>query len=315
MPRGSGAAGAELSALSLRFIDVEEEARYRATQAHADLRMARIALVVAAAANAVFALVDQWALPEGNVPIMLALRFGVMTPGILLAFGLTYVDFLQGRRQLLLGTMMLGFAATYGAILTPLDAPLLYIGGFAFVVLAIYTALPFDFVSGSVTAWLSTLVFAVIVGATVGLTPALLVILAGEMLAANIVGALALYRTERFRRLAYVRLEALAAERGNVHDLLVRILPRSVAERLTSGESLVVDYVADSTVLFADLVGFTRIAAETPPEQTLEFLNQVFSGIDRMVEHHGLEKIKTIGDAYMVAGGLTNNDRAMPESW
>ena len=129
VPRGASKTGAKLSPLRLRFTDAGEEARYRAAQAHADLRMARITLVVAAAANAAFALVDQWALPEGNAPIMLALRFGVMTPGIVLAFGLSYVRTLAVHRQLILGALMLGFAAAYGAIVTPLDAPLLYIGG------------------------------------------------------------------------------------------------------------------------------------------------------------------------------------------
>ncbi len=86
--------------------------------------------------------------------------------------------------------------------------------------------------------------------------------------------------------------------------LLLNILPQSIAERLKEGERNIVDSFPDATILFCDLVGFTPLAAQTNPDELVEFLNVVFSGIDQLVEKYGLEKIKTIGDAYMVAGGV-----------
>lgn len=87
-------------------------------------------------------------------------------------------------------------------------------------------------------------------------------------------------------------------------NLLTNILPLSVATRLKQGESNIVDGFQSVTILFADLVGFTRACAGAKPENILTMLNQIFSAFDELVEKYDLEKIKTIGDAYMVVGGL-----------
>ncbi|MCF6314488.1 MAG: response regulator [Verrucomicrobiales bacterium] len=86
--------------------------------------------------------------------------------------------------------------------------------------------------------------------------------------------------------------------------LLLNILPRSIAERLKASERNIVDSFPEATILFCDLVGFTPLAAQTTPGQLVEFLNGIFSAMDQLVEKYGLEKIKTIGDAYMLAGGV-----------
>ncbi len=86
--------------------------------------------------------------------------------------------------------------------------------------------------------------------------------------------------------------------------LLLNILPRPIADRLKREPSAIADAYADVTVLFADIVDFTRLSAGTTPRQLVELLDDVFSEFDRLAERHGLEKIKTIGDAYMVVGGL-----------
>ncbi|NWG30350.1 MAG: adenylate/guanylate cyclase domain-containing protein [Rhodocyclaceae bacterium] len=88
--------------------------------------------------------------------------------------------------------------------------------------------------------------------------------------------------------------------------LLLNILPAPVAERLKHGEANIADGFPDATVMFADLVDFTRIASNMPPEQVFGMLNGIFSAFDDLCERYGLEKIKTIGDAYMAAGGLTH---------
>lgn len=96
---------------------------------------------------------------------------------------------------------------------------------------------------------------------------------------------------------------ALRREHQRSEDLLLNILPGSIATRLKRGES-VADAFDDVTVLFADISSFTPMAAGTPPQKLVEILNDIFSAFDAMAERHGLEKIKTIGDAYMVAGGI-----------
>lgn len=87
-------------------------------------------------------------------------------------------------------------------------------------------------------------------------------------------------------------------------ELLLNILPASIAERLRSGEAVIADRFDELTVLFADCVGFTEMSSRLPPAQVVDQLNRVFSSFDSLVDRYGLEKIKTIGDAYMVAGGL-----------
>jgi len=99
-------------------------------------------------------------------------------------------------------------------------------------------------------------------------------------------------------------LKEIQAERAKSDQLLLNVLPKAIADRLKSGEATIVDSVTDATVLFADIVGFTRIAAELSPGRTVALLNEIFSRFDRMVEEMGVEKIKTIGDAYMVVGGV-----------
>ena len=102
------------------------------------------------------------------------------------------------------------------------------------------------------------------------------------------------------------RAEAeLDAERMKSDALLHRVLPSSIATRLkANGISAVSQRVADASVLFADIVGFTSFSEQTEPEIVVETLNEMYSEFDRLVTKHRLEKIKMIGDAYMVAGGV-----------
>ena len=101
-------------------------------------------------------------------------------------------------------------------------------------------------------------------------------------------------------------LERIKQEQGKSDQLLLSILPDAIATRLKSGERNIVDEVAAATVMFIDIVGFTAIAAETKPDTTVSLLNKLFSSFDSLVDVHGLEKIKTIGDAYMAVAGVPN---------
>jgi class 3 adenylate cyclase len=97
---------------------------------------------------------------------------------------------------------------------------------------------------------------------------------------------------------------ALRLEQERSERLLLHVLPASIAARLKAGEGVIADAFPEVTVLFADLVDFTRRSQRTSPAQVVQALNELFSVFDRLAQRHGLEKIKTIGDAYMVAGGL-----------
>ncbi|WP_313654397.1 transporter substrate-binding protein [Planktothrix agardhii] len=99
-------------------------------------------------------------------------------------------------------------------------------------------------------------------------------------------------------------LEALQAEREKSERLLLNILPPSIAEQLKQNQHSIAERFEQATIMFADIVDFTGFSARISPSELVNFLNQVFSAFDELAEKHHLEKIKTIGDSYMVAGGL-----------
>lgn len=96
---------------------------------------------------------------------------------------------------------------------------------------------------------------------------------------------------------------AIERERSDVTTkILHQVLPPSIADRLIKGEK-VADYFSQISILFADIVGFTPIASKMPARKVLAFLNYVFGEFDIIIEKHGCEKIKTIGDGYMAVAG------------
>jgi class 3 adenylate cyclase len=106
------------------------------------------------------------------------------------------------------------------------------------------------------------------------------------------------------------QFKLLQEEQQKSERLLLNILPGPIAQRLKEQHATIADGFSDVTVMFADIINFTRLSEEMPPKFMVTLLNEVFSHFDLLAEKFGLEKIKTIGDAYMVAGGLDEHHRA-----
>ena len=126
------------------------------------------------------------------------------------------------------------------------------------------------------------------------------------MLALNVVGTgavaftvLATFATQRNEALT-----ALRAEQEQSEALLTNVLPSSIAERLKATTGSIADHVESVSILFADVVNFTPLAQRLSPAEVVGTLDRLFSHFDTLVERHGLEKIKTIGDCYMAAAGV-----------
>ena len=116
---------------------------------------------------------------------------------------------------------------------------------------------------------------------------------------------------KRLKDLDAVRLQQLQEEKQllemeqmKTEKLMLNILPRSIAERLKRGEKNIAGSYPESTILFSDMVGFTKMSSEISASDLVELLNDLFTRFDKRAELLGLEKIKTIGDAYMAVGGL-----------
>jgi class 3 adenylate cyclase len=130
-----------------------------------------------------------------------------------------------------------------------------------------------------------------------------------NLVAFAVIGTAAAYVLERFARVLFLRERQLDRERERGDHLLRNILPEAIIGRLKTsdprtGTRHIAQCYPDVTVLFADLVGFTEQAASTDPEELVTALDDVFSRFDQLADRFGLEKIKTIGDAYMAAAGV-----------
>jgi adenylate cyclase len=105
-----------------------------------------------------------------------------------------------------------------------------------------------------------------------------------------------------FVLLRYTDLRRLAAE-ARADELLTNAIPASIAARLRRGEQRIAESYPDTSIVFADIVGSTSWAHETSPDKVVDLLDDLFTRFDDLAERHGLEKIKTIGDAYMAVAG------------
>lgn len=103
------------------------------------------------------------------------------------------------------------------------------------------------------------------------------------------------------KELAY---HLLRIEQDRLEGLLLNVLPREIAARLKGGEQVIADHHPSVSILFADLVGFTPLTNVLSPNEMVELLNEIYSHFDSLIENYGVEKIRTIGDNYLVAAGL-----------
>ncbi len=125
---------------------------------------------------------------------------------------------------------------------------------------------------------------------------------------ANCGGMLICYQMDVSARREFTAMRLLGEERARSERLLLNILPAPIAERLKTSEESIAEHSDGVTVLFADIVGFTPLSARKTPQELVALLNRIFSEFDALADAHGLEKIKTIGDAYMAVAGL-------PQPW
>lgn len=285
------------------FHDSAEESRFRTSRAAAELRDTRSTLLLFIAVSSSFAPLDVWLFPE-DLTRLLLLRLGLVNAVLVAALALTFVPWLARRTALLTFAVTIFYVVFYALFTDIADAPPLYISGVVMLFFGIYAIAPLRYAVAVCLGWSGAAIFIGLAAGLGLLSVPHLAILAGEIVAVNAIGMFTLYRLERLRRLEFRNLNEIAAERSRYHDLLVRILPATIAERMRTGEQHIADHFDEVSVLFTDIVGFTRISVALKPDEVVNLLERVFAAFDVLVEKHGLEKIKTVGDAFLVAAGL-----------
>lgn len=235
---------------------------------------------------------------------MLVVR-GVVTAVLLAVLALTWHPaFLR------IGPHLLGFAglaATWAMLALMLAMPTSYRGiyhpGVGLAVLATFTMFRHH--------WRVALAYSLLyvasyfaAAAAAGIDREVVLTAAFFLASTLLLGAVAGWAIERFARKEFLGRRALEAERARSERLLRNILPDPVAERLKSEPGPIADAFQSVAVLFADIVDFSGISTRLSPEELVGWLNEVFTAFDRIAARYGVEKIKTIGDAYMAVAGL-----------
>jgi adenylate cyclase len=133
------------------------------------------------------------------------------------------------------------------------------------------------------------------------------------IVATLISGSAVAYLLESLFRTQFLTDKQLNSERMRTNELIESLFPARIAERLKAGETCIAESHGEVSVLFSDLVGFTSLTKKLSPGQLVDVLSDYFSMLDQLTEKHEIEKIKTIGDAYMVVSGLTDEGRNTAE--
>ncbi|MES2355256.1 MAG: adenylate/guanylate cyclase domain-containing protein [Pseudomonadota bacterium] len=201
--------------------------------------------------------------------------------------------------QLVIGNFVGGGGITLWALMAPVGA-LVFLGAresvpwfLAYVVLTALSGF-FDFYVGDSGTSIPVRTAAVFLGVNFAAISAMLYFLIRHFVREN----------EQNRGILQAQHNLLRTEQDRSERLLLNILPGPIALRLKAEEKTIADGFADVTVMFADIVNFTKLSEELAPGEMVALLNEIFSAFDLLAEKYGMEKIKTIGDAYMAAGGL-----------
>ncbi|MBA2527788.1 MAG: hypothetical protein H0V18_18710, partial [Pyrinomonadaceae bacterium] len=293
---------APMNPITLRFSDPLER-DFTEDYFRKSLRHVRFAVLSGMFLYGVFGYMDVKLIPESKDEIWL-IRYGVVCP-FLLAFSLfTYHPLFRRHMQasLCLPILIPGVGLIAMMVISPKFGDYYY-PGLMLVIMYSYTFIRLRFVYATFCSLAITVTYHV-VSLWVNHAPFLVVLNNDfELLAANYIGMFSAYLLEQHFRKDFLNYIQLEAEQAKSNHLLLNILPASIAARLKEGH-LIVDSFPESTVLFTDIAGFTRISSKFTPEELVTLMNEVFSAFDRVVEKHGVEKIKTIGDAYMLAAGV-----------
>ena len=301
-----------MNRFTLRFADADSETAFADEQARKAVRPVRIALVVLGAMQVVNYVLTIHVFKSivvgiGALNTLLTTIEGLFLYAVF--YALSYRPIFLKRQQLIMFFLacLISVGVTQHSARLPLDV--LEARGFTIMlvyIFFIYSVLRLRFPQAALAGWLGAAFFVGylfgldLMGPTAAGRTALILGLA------NCGGMLICYQMDISARREFTAMRLLDEERERSERLLLNILPAPIAERLKASGDSIAEHSDGVTVLFADIVGFTPLSANKTPQALVELLNRIFSEFDALADMHGLEKIKTIGDAYMAVAGLPN---------
>jgi adenylate cyclase len=288
-----------------RFIDPGLERRYRDQRLEFRLNSLRVVAFAGVLIWVLFTLLNSFTVRDPSQLLLFVRITAIVYTVVIFAATVLVkpgrwiypVGFLGFAVQVPLLTCVLAFMSTLSLPYYPPTAIFMMLGALSF-------AVGLSFLEGLGIALCTTSAFFISV-LVLWPEPSLLVIFHFAWLVTVIAFAgVNSYLLDRTQRIAWLQEKRLLHAEGQIRNLLHNVLPPSIAARKLAGESPIADRFAEASLLFADVVDFTSLSARLDSAQVVSMLGELFSRFDRIVAQHGLEKIKTIGDCYMVAAGI-----------
>ena len=300
----------EMRPISLRFIDPALEADFQTAYFTVSLPYLRLAHVLGIVLWVVFVFLADIVI-LGDQGADLVIRYGIAVPVLAISLGVTYTRWFPPHWREWMSFILLfnaGLWSTHRVFVPVAPAEWAYAGLMVVLMFCyILSRLPFSYsaiVGVVVIAYYNVVSFGIVHDTVreLWLADSFLVSIA-------IIGMAAGYGLERNERLVFLRERQLDRARRRADDLLRNTLPGSIVDRLQAGDTTpqdaqIADGLEQVTVLFADLVRFTEHASRIAPHELVVVLDDIFTRFDEVADRVGMEKIKTVGDAYMVAAGV-----------
>jgi class 3 adenylate cyclase len=307
-------AAGRLDRLTLRFAGEQVEAAFGRHFFRSVIGSVRVAFLLGIATWTVWGfMIRHFDIDQPDLDV--AVRLGIFIPALVVGLVLTFLPFAERiwEAEAVVVLVFSGLAwALYMVVIGGMPFDFGYVGTILIMVFG-FTLVRLRFVPFIITGLGLTGIYLGVVMVDGQATRPQLQLAVFYLSSFFVLGLIAAYTLERFTRLLFLREQQLDEERRRSEGLLRNILPAPVAQRLKGRAggrearedgAAMAEHFDEVAVLFADLAGFTRRVSDMSPDDLIRTLDDLFSEMDRLADHHGLEKIKTIGDAYMAVAGV-----------
>ena len=299
----------EMRPVSLRFIDPALESDFQTAYFTVSLPYLRLAHVLGIVLWIVFVFLADIVIP-GDQGADLVIRYGIAVPSLVISLGVTYTRSFPPHWRGWMSFILLFNAALWSThrVFVPAAPAEWAYAGLMVILMFCYILSRLPFAYSSIVGVLMIAYYNVVSYGIVNDTVRELWLADSFLVSIAVIGMAAGYGLERNERLVFLRERQLDRARRRADELLRNTLPGSIVDRLQAGDTPPQDaQIADGlelvTVLFADLVRFTEHASRIAPHELVVVLDDVFSRFDEVCDRVGMEKIKTVGDAYMAVAG------------